>query len=136
MIGGLFATKVVSAAVSGSTDQIVDTTATLRTDGVPGEDTLTSLDRNAPAPDAEDASGALPILSTIVRFTPEPEISVPAKPQRLIARKKPARRLVIRATRPAAKPNAPVEAAAIPCRQLDPIARFLVSANLAPRCAS
>jgi hypothetical protein len=137
MIGGLFATKVVSAAVSRSSDETTDMTATLRSDTIPGEDTLTGLDRNTLLPDAEDASGALPVVSSIVRFTPEPEISAAVKPSQPVARKKSAatRRPIIRATRPAAKQDEPVKAAAIPCRQLDPIARFLVSTKLAPPCA-
>ena len=137
MIGGLLATKVVSAAVSRSSDETADMTATLRTDGIPGEDTLTGSDRGVLLPAAEDASGALPVLSSIVRFAPEPEISVAAKPSRPVARKTSAapRQPIVRATRPAAKQDQPIKAAAIPCRQLDPIARFLVSTKLAPACA-
>jgi hypothetical protein len=137
MIGGLFATKVVSAAVSS--DEIMDTGVALRSNAALGDDTLTSIDRSALVPDAEDASGALPVLSAMVRYLPEIEPSAVVDAAKPVSRAKPAtaKRPVVRATRQAGKQSEPVKAAAaVPCRQLDPIARFLVSANLAPRCAS
>jgi hypothetical protein len=127
IIGGLLAMKMVSAAASAPDDTLGDATAAL-TQIIPGENTLSAADRSVIAPD-NDAAPLFPILSAAVR---------PAR-----AEFRPSAIIHGRTGRPAAAPAKP-RAAAVKqvktsdvksCHQLDPIARFLVSANLAARCA-
>jgi hypothetical protein len=134
IIGGLLAIKMVSAAASAPDDALSDETAAL-TQIIPGENTLTAADRSLVAPDADEAP-PFPIVSATVRssraeFMPSAIIhgrtartaAAPAKPR---TAGKPAR-----VTDKATDKSTDVKS----CRQLDPIARFLVSANPAPRCA-
>ena len=136
IIGGLLAIKMVSAAASAPDDALSDETAAL-TQIIPGENTLTAADRSVVAPDADEAP-PFPIVSATVRssraeFLPSAIIhgrtartaAAPAKPR---TAGKPAR---TKTTEKTTDKSTDVKS----CRQLDPIARFLVSANLAPRCA-
>jgi hypothetical protein len=127
IIGGLLAMKMVSATASNPDDGLSDETAAL-TRVVPGENTLTEADRSVVAPDADEAP-PFPIVSATVRSAR--------------AEFRPSAIMHGRSARTAAEPAKPRAAAGKQakstdvksCRQLDPIARFLVSANLAPRCA-
>jgi hypothetical protein len=138
IIGGLLAMKMVSAAASAPDEAPGDETATL-TQIVPGENTLTAADRSVVAPDTDEAP-LFPIVSSSVRsaraeFKPSAIIhgrtartaATPAKP-RMAGR--PAS-----ATDKSREKTTDKSTDVKSCRQLDPIARFLVSANLAPRCA-
>lgn len=125
VIGGLAATRMMSG---GSAEAANDTTASLSRMIIPGEDTLSDADRGATAPEADDNPFFLPIESTIVRAA---HAEMPAPKKRAVVR--PAKAQAA-ATAKSASASKPGKAAAVPCRQLDPIARFLVSANLAPRC--
>ncbi|CCE08153.1 conserved hypothetical protein [Bradyrhizobium sp. STM 3843] len=129
MIAGLLATKVVSAAVSTSSDPQVDLGASLDRAPIPGVDTLTETDRNMAPPQADsDGTAMLPLLSTTVRAASARAQGGSTHRARSTVRVKAVARV------PAKRGAEPVKAAAVPCRQLDPIARFLVSANAAPRC--
>ncbi len=129
MIAGLLATKVVSAAVSASSESQFDATASLERIPIPGIDTLTEADRNAAMPLANtDDAGGLPILSTVVRPTTETFRAGSTH------RVRPAGRAKAAAHARSKSGSEPAKMAVAPCRQLDPIARFLASANLAPRC--
>jgi len=132
IIGGLLAIKMVSAAASAPDDALSDETAAL-TQIIPGENTLTAADRSLVAPDADEAP-PFPIVSATVRssraeFMPSAIIhgrtartaAAPAKPRT--------------AGKPARTKTTDKSTDVKSCRQIDPIARFLVSANLAPRCA-
>jgi hypothetical protein len=128
IIGGLLAMKMVSATASSADDGTGDETAALTQMIIPGENTLTEADRSVVAPDPDDAP-AFPIVSATVRSAR--------------AQFRPSAVMHGRTARTAAAPAKPRASAAKQakstdaksCRQLDPIARFLVSANLAPRCA-
>jgi len=139
IIGGLLAMKMVSAAASAPDDALGDETAAL-TQIIPGENTLTADDRSVIAPEIDDAP-LFPIVSTAVRsaraeFKPSAIIhgrvartaAAPAKPH---TAGKPSKATDKRTDKSSDR-STDVKS----CRQLDPIARFLVSANLAPRCAS
>jgi hypothetical protein len=125
---GLLAIRMVSSTIAASDDPQSETTSAL-TQIVPGENTLTEADRSVVAPDADD-SPLLPLESSAVRsaraeYRPSAIMhSHAGSPARLVAAK------------PRATASKPTKAADMKsCRQLDPIARFLVSANLAPPCA-
>jgi hypothetical protein len=127
ILGGLLAMKMVSATASASDDTLSDETAAL-TQTIPGENTLTEADRGVAGPDADDAP-LFPVVSAIVRSA-----HAEYRPSAIM------RGRTTRATAAPAKPRAAgakqVKLTDVKsCRQLDPIARFLVSANLAPRCA-
>lgn len=129
MIAGLLATKVVSAAVSASSESQFDSTASLDRIPIPGMDTLTEVDRKVAMPLADtDDAGGLPILSSVVRRTAETFRAGPTHGVR------PASRAKAAAHARSKRGSEPAKTAVAPCRQLDPIARFLASANLAPRC--
>jgi hypothetical protein len=127
IIGGLLAMKMVSAAPSAPDESLSDETAAL-TQIIPGENTLTAADRSVVAPDNDEAP-LFPIVSATVRsaraeFMPSAIIhGRAARPAPAAAKPRTAAVKQVKATD------------AKSCRQLDPIARFLVSANLAPRCA-
>jgi hypothetical protein len=123
---GLLAIKMVSTATAASDVPQNETTAAL-TPIVPGENTLTDADRSVVAPDTDDTP-LLPLESSEVRAA-----RAEYKPSAIM------RRHAGSPARVAAKPHAasPAKNAETKsCRQLDPIARFLISANLAPPCAS
>lgn len=132
---GLLAIRMVSTTVAASDDSQSETTSALA-QIVPGENTLTEADRSVVAPDANrsvvapdsDDAQLLPVESSAVRSA-----RAEYRPSDIMRGHAP-----VKAT--AAKPHAatgkPTKAAEMKsCRQLDPIARFLVSANLAPPCA-
>ncbi|MGJ4940861.1 hypothetical protein ACQR1W_09835 [Bradyrhizobium sp. HKCCYLS1011] len=81
-----------------------------------------------PLADSDDTA-MLPLLSTTVRAASSRPQGGSTHRVRSSARVKASAHVV-----PAKRAAEPVKAAIVPCRQLDPIARFLVSANLAPRC--
>jgi hypothetical protein len=125
---GLLAIRMVSTTTATSDDIQNDATSAL-TQIVPGENTLTEADRSVVAPEADDTP-LLPLESNAVRsaraeYRPSDVMRRrPGSPARVVP----------------AKPRAPISKQAKTaemksCRQLDPIARFLVSANLAPPCA-
>jgi len=127
-VGGLFATRVVPASAS----RPEDTTVALRSGHNP--DTLTTIDRRAKAAAGADETVAVPLASATMRPAAVGHHSAAAvTPKRAVARTAavaPAK--TIAATSQAADQ---AKAAVTTCRQRDPIARFLASANLAPRCA-
>jgi hypothetical protein len=125
---GLLAIRMVSTPAAASDDAQDQATSAL-TQIIPGENTLTAGDRRVVAPDADETS-QLPVESHAVRSA-----RAEYRPSAIMRRHSgsPGRAV-------AAKPHAAAGAKTITadvksCRQLDPIARFLVSANLAPRCA-
>lgn len=118
--------KMVSATASNPDDGLSDETAAL-TQIIPGENTLTEADRSVVAPDADEAP-LFPIVSATVRSARaefRPSAIMHGRSARAAAPAKP------RAVAGKQAKGTDVKS----CRQLDPIARFLVSANLAPRCA-
>jgi hypothetical protein len=123
---GLLAVKMVSTATAASDDTQDDATSAL-TQIIPGENTLTEADRSVVAPEADDTA-LLPVESDAVRSA-----RAEYRPSDIMHRHAPTRAA---ATKPHAAAGKPIKAADMKsCRQLDPIARFLVSANLAPPCA-
>lgn len=130
LIAGLLATKMVSASVSMADDQQADTPAAFNRPPVPGVDTLTEADRIVITPAAApDDTRVLPILSATVHAAPE-------KARAAARRLRSGMRARTATHAPAKRSAEPAKAAAAPCHQLDPIARFLASANLASGCRS
>lgn len=129
MLGGLLAMKMVSATAPDIADRLDDATAAL-TQIIPGENTLTDSDRSVPAPDTSEAP-LLPVESSTVRlahaeFTP----STTAHKRPRIAKRTTPRAAAAKQSKMTDK-TAEIRS----CRQLDPIARFLASTNLARPCA-
>jgi hypothetical protein len=123
---GLLAIRMVSTTTAALDDSPGEATSALA-QIVPGENTLTEADRSLIAPDADEVP-LLPVESSAVRSA-----RAEYRPSDIMRRHAP-----VKAT--AAKPRTAVEkptkaAEMKSCRQLDPIARFLASANLAPPCA-
>jgi hypothetical protein len=133
-VGGLFATKVVPASASRHDDNLNDTTAALRSDGGPDAGTLTKSDRIAVAAPGADETVAIPLRSATARpasITRHRAIAATRKPPTArTAAVAPPNKIA-----PAKQAADQAKAAVAACRQRDPIARFLASANLAPRCA-
>jgi hypothetical protein len=124
----LLAIKMIfgTATDAAADDQVSDATAALAL-VIPGENTLTDADRGIVAPDADDTP-PLPVESSAVRSAHaefRPSSTTPKRVRVQSAALKP------RTT--GAKPMTAADAKA--CRQLDPIARFLIASNLAPPCA-
>ncbi|MGJ5133646.1 hypothetical protein [Bradyrhizobium oligotrophicum] len=120
----MLATKMVLAAVSPG-DIAGEATSSLIREPIPGVDTLNESDRSFETPPLDLNEGArLPLLSRAVRAE--------GRGASAARRAKPASKSTV--LRPARREAAPVKSAAAPCRQLDPIARFLASAKIGPRC--
>ena len=114
---------VLAAATPG--DMAGETTSSLIREPIPGVDTLSEADRSfETAPIDLNESARLPLVSKVVRA----EGRGASAARRANAAGKPA------VLRPARREAAPVKTAAVPCKQLDPIARFLASAKIGPRC--
>ena len=122
----LLATKMVLAAVSPG-DLANDTTAALTQTPIPGVDTLSASDRGVDAPPVDFEQASLPLLSKSVRPTGGRGTAAGARQARTAASK-------TAVVRPVKRNAEPVKTAAVPCRQLDPIARLLASAKIGPRC--
>ncbi|MGJ5177862.1 hypothetical protein ACQR16_11840 [Bradyrhizobium oligotrophicum] len=120
----LLATKMVLAAVS-PTDMAGETTSSLIREPVPGIDTLSESDRSFEAQPIElNEAARLPLVSKSVRMD--------GRGSPVTRRTKvPAKAAVLR---PGKRNPQPVKTTAVPCRQLDPIARFLAQAKIGPRC--
>jgi len=123
---GLLAIRMVSSSMAASDDPPSETTSAL-TQIVPGENTLTEADRSVVAPDTDDTP-LLPVESDTVRSA-----RAEYRPSTIMRRRagSPARGAAAKPHPASSAKNADMKS----CRQLDPIARFLVSANLAPPCA-
>ena len=114
---------MVLAAVSPG-DLASDTTSALIREPIPGVDTLSDSDRGVETlPIDNNDSARLPLVSRAVR----PDGRTTSAARRL----RPATTAVLR---PARRNPEQVKSAAASCRQLDPIARFLASAKIGPRC--
>jgi hypothetical protein len=125
--GGLLAMKMVSATASDSNDARDDAAAAL-TQTISGENTLTDADRSVAAPDADDPA-LLPVVSATVRSARaeyRPSAIMHGRTTRIAAVSAKPRAAIAKQVKTTELKS---------CRRLDPIARFLVSANLAPRCA-
>lgn len=115
---------MVLAAVSPG-DLSGEATSSLIREPIPGVDTLNESDRSFETPPLDLNEGArLPLLSRAVRA--EGRGAAAAR------RARPAAKSTV--LRPARREAVPVKSAAASCRQLDPIARFLASAKIGPRC--
>ncbi|WP_407157489.1 hypothetical protein [Bradyrhizobium sp. STM 3557] len=125
---GLLAVRMVSSTMAASDDPPSETTSALA-QIVPGENTLTEADRSVVAPDTDDTP-LLPLESSAVRSA-----RAEYRPSDIMRRHtgSPARTASAKPRAAVSKPAKTVDMKL--CRQLDPIARFLVSANLAPPCA-
>lgn len=111
---------MVLAAVTPG-DMTGETTSSLIREPIPGVDTLNESDRSFEAQAIEvNEAARLPLPSKVARSS-------------LVARraKAPTKATVLRPTK---QPVAPVKRAAASCKALDPIARFLASAKIGPRC--
>src|SRR4051812_28331645 len=115
---------MVLAAVSPG-DMSGETTSALIREPIPGIDTLSESDRGVETPLIDlNESARLPLISKAVRAEGR---GAPAA-RRANAAGKPT------VLRPARREAVPVKTATVPCKQLDPIARFLASAKIGPRC--
>ncbi|GLH76910.1 hypothetical protein SSBR45G_18180 [Bradyrhizobium sp. SSBR45G] len=114
------------AAVSPA-DMAGETTSSLMREPVPGIDTLSETDRGVETAliDMNEVA-RLPLVSRAVRANAR-GTSTSA------VRTRPTDRSSI-VLRPVKRTAEPVRKAMVPCRQLDPIARFLASAKIGPRC--
>lgn len=123
----LLATKMVLAAVSPGGDMSGETTASLSHASIPGVDTLSDSDRGVDMSLVDlDESARLPLVSKAVRANGR-NTAIGLRHPRPTDRTK-------AVLRPARRNGEPVKSAAVSCRQLDPIARFLASAKIGPRC--
>jgi hypothetical protein len=114
---------MVLAAVTPA-DNAGETTSSLIREPIPGVDTLSESDRSFETPPVDLNEGArLPLISKAVRAEGRGAL--------VVRRVKTSSKTV---TRPAKRSAEPVKSAAVPCKQLDPIARFLASAKIGPRC--
>ena len=114
---------MVLAAVSPG-DIARETTSALIREPIPGVDTLSESDRGVETSQIDvEESAQLPLISKSVRA--EGRGAAGAR------RNKPNGGTVLR---PAKRNGDALKSAAVPCRQLDPIARFLASAKIGPRC--
>ncbi|MGY4304743.1 hypothetical protein ACVIJ6_001986 [Bradyrhizobium sp. USDA 4369] len=119
----LLATKMVLAAVSPA-DFDNETTSTVIRMSIPGVDTLSDTDRSVGAPVDVRETSALPLVSKAVRAD-----------GRGVSTIRRARAVYKRTVlRPAKRRVEPVKSVAVPCRELDPIARFLASSKIGPGC--
>lgn len=115
---------MVLAAVSTG-DMSGEMTPALIREPIPGVDTLSESDRGVETPLIDlNESARLPLISRTVRA----EGRSGSVARRVRAGTK------TTVLRPAKRNAEPVKSAAVPCRQLDPIARFLASAKIGPRC--
>jgi hypothetical protein len=113
--------------VSPSGDMTGETTASLLHAPIPGVDTLSDADRGVDmSPVDLDEGVRLPLMSKAVRANGR-NTTVGLRHLRPTDHAK----AVLRPTR---RNGEPVKSAAVSCRQLDPIARFLASAKIGPRC--
>ena len=119
---------MVLAAASlpdGTADEM---TAALIHTPVPGVDTLSDSDRSVDTQPLDvNESVSLPLVSRNVSATGRSAAASHARGLRPSDRT----RAVLRPTR---RNPEPVKNATVSCRELDPIARFLASANIGPRC--
>ncbi|MGJ4908922.1 hypothetical protein [Bradyrhizobium sp. HKCCYLS2033] len=119
----MLATKMVLAAATPG--DMSDTTSSLIHEPIPGVDTLSETDRSfATQPIEYNEDVYLPLVSRAVRA--EGRSASPAR------RAKAAGKAAV--LRPAKRNPQPVKTSAASCKQLDPIARFLASAKIGPRC--
>jgi hypothetical protein len=132
LLGGLIAVRIMVTAAPEVPDAQAEATAAL-VELIPGENTLTDADRSVPAPDADEAP-LLPVESATVRLA-HAEFKPPANaPKRIRTTSKQAKpRAAARQARMTDRSNDKT-AETKTCRQLDPIARLLASANLARPC--
>lgn len=118
---------MVLAAVSPTGDMTDETTASLIHAQIPGVDTLSDADRGVDMSLVDlDEGVRLPLVSKAVRATGRNTAAGLRHPHPTDRT-----RAVLR---PARRNGEPVKSAAVSCRQLDPIARFLASAKIGPRC--
>jgi hypothetical protein len=119
---------IFGAADNAASDESLNDATAALAQVIPGENTLTDADRSVAAPSADDAA-LLPVESSVVRsaraeYLPSEIMHKhPRSPAKAVAKP----RMV------GSKPTTAVDAPS--CRQLDPIARFLIQANIAPPCA-
>ncbi|CCD86938.1 conserved protein of unknown function [Bradyrhizobium sp. ORS 285] len=114
---------VLAAATPG--DIAGETTSSLIREPIPGVDTLSESDHSFEVQPIELNEGVrLPLVSKSVRA----EGRNASVARRANAANKKA------VLRPGKRDAASVKSAAVPCKQLDPIARFLASAKIGPRC--
>ncbi|MGJ4890399.1 hypothetical protein ACQR1Y_19545 [Bradyrhizobium sp. HKCCYLRH3099] len=118
---------VLAAVTPGDIDRDLagETTSALIREPVPGVDTLSESDRSFETQPFElNDAARLPLVSKSVR--------VDGRGAAVARRTKvPAKAAVLR---PAKRNPQVARSAAVPCKQLDPIARFLASAKIGPRC--
>ncbi|NPU14172.1 hypothetical protein HL667_22985 [Bradyrhizobium sp. 83012] len=115
---------MVLAAVTPA-DTAGETTSSLIREPIPGVDTLSESDRSFETPPVDLTEGArLPLISKAVRA--ESRGASVARRAKVTGKKT--------VMRPAKRNAEPLKSAAAPCKQLDPIARFLASAKIGPRC--
>ncbi|NPV24049.1 hypothetical protein HL668_24480 [Bradyrhizobium sp. 81013] len=115
---------MVLAAVTPA-DMAGETTSSLIREPIPGVDTLSESDRSFETPPVDLTEGArLPLISKAVRA--ESRGASVARRAKVTSKKT--------VMRPAKRNAEPLKSAAAPCKQLDPIARFLASAKIGPRC--
>ncbi|MDU1802892.1 MAG: hypothetical protein E6813_05510 [Bradyrhizobium sp.] len=119
----LLATKMVLAAVSPA-DLDNETTSTVIVTSVPGVDTLSDTDRSFGTPIDVRETTALPLVSRSVLA--EARGASAARRVRAAHKKQ--------VLRPLKRHVEPVKTVAVPCRELDPIARFLASSKIGPGC--
>ncbi len=124
----LLATKMVLAAVSPPGGMDDDMTAVVVHTTIPGVDTLSDADRGVDAQPLDvDEPVSLPLVSRNVRTTGRNAAASHARGRRPNER-------THAVLRPAKRNPEPVKNAAVSCREFDPIARFLASANIGPGC--
>ena len=119
----LLATKMVLAAVSPG-DLAGESTSALIREPIPGVDTLSESDRGVETSLIDiNESASLPLISRSVRAE--------GRGAALARRVKANSKTVLR---PGKRDGISLKSAAVSCRQLDPIARFLATAKIGPRC--
>ncbi|WP_456712164.1 hypothetical protein [Bradyrhizobium sp. USDA 4353] len=120
----MLATKMVLAAVTPG-DLSGETTSSLTREPIPGVDTLNESDVSfAVQPVDRNENVSLPLVSKAVRAQ--------GRNASVARRAKAADKRTVQ--RPGKREALPAKSAAVPCKQLDPIARFLASAKIGPRC--
>ncbi|MGJ4927784.1 hypothetical protein ACQR1I_21250 [Bradyrhizobium sp. HKCCYLS2038] len=119
----MLATKMVLAAVSPG-DLGGETTSALMREPIPGVDTLSDSDRSFETQPVDLNDGVrLPLVSKSVRAGRNASIARRAKASGKAA-----------VLRPMKRNPEPAKTAAASCKQLDPIARFLATNKIGPRC--
>ncbi|CCD95623.1 conserved hypothetical protein [Bradyrhizobium sp. ORS 375] len=115
---------VLAAATPG--DSTGETMSSLIREPIPGVDTLSENDRSFDVQPIDLTEGVrLPLVSKAVRADGR---------NASVARRARAANIKKAVLRPGKRDAAAVKSAAVPCKQLDPIARFLASSKIGPRC--